>query len=323
MSVKGLVYGSLRGFGMTALARRRNRAVIFCFHNVVSDADAGRGEASLHLPLSRFRAIIDWMSHAYRIAPLDEIGRRLVDGRSLAGIAALTFDDAYLGVLRHALPYLAERGLPSSLFVVPEMADRPRPFWWDVLAERRELTDARRQECLVTLAGDHERILPQGVGLAALGAGPDRGAAGHDVTSPPAEDSAYGGDPARDMHPGRWDDILAARGPVTIGSHSLRHRNLTRLSDADLLDDLVASRQRIAERTGVEPGLVSYPYGLFDERVVRAAAEAGYDVGTRLSYGLVRAGAPRLALLRVNVPAGVDVSALESWAVGWRLRKPA
>lgn len=293
---KDVVYGLLRRTGLTELARRRDRAAVFCFHNVVPDDMAGLGDDSLHLRLGSFRAIVDFVARAFDVVPLEELGARLRAGRPLGRLAAFTFDDAYAGVFRYALPLLAERSLPSTVFVVPEKADAPAAFWWDALAERGQLDARRRRESLLDLRGDERLILNGTAGGSRLPAA---------------------------LLPAAWDEVRAAPGPACMGSHTLRHLNLTALGTRELERDLAASRERLSAALDRECNLVSYPYGLFDGGVVRAAAAAGYAVGTTMRYGLVNPGADSLALPRVNVPAGVDVDALDSWSVGWRLRKPA
>jgi peptidoglycan/xylan/chitin deacetylase (PgdA/CDA1 family) len=73
-------------------------------------------------------------------------------------------------------------------------------------------------------------------------------------------------------------DLLAAG--MLIGSHSVTHRRLTGLSDAEAREEVVASKQELEQRLGVEVLDFSIPYGLpghdFQERELALIAEAGY-----------------------------------------------
>lgn len=74
-----------------------------------------------------------------------------------------------------------------------------------------------------------------------------------------------------------WDELrsLSSRG-VEVGSHTLSHPHLRRLTDADLSRELSESRLRIEEALGHPCRFLAYPYGEEDERVRAAAEAAGY-----------------------------------------------
>jgi len=74
-----------------------------------------------------------------------------------------------------------------------------------------------------------------------------------------------------------WDEIDSLRGMgFTFGSHSMTHRDLTRLSSRELIEELAESKDVIGRRLGTEVKSLSYPFGRVDSRVRRAAGEAGY-----------------------------------------------
>jgi peptidoglycan/xylan/chitin deacetylase (PgdA/CDA1 family) len=87
---------------------------ILCYHSV--DPDWG---SSLSIPPVTFREQTAWLARNLRVLPLDaalsSMGRT---GLLPRGTTSLTFDDGYGGVRDHAMPALAEHGLPASLFVV-------------------------------------------------------------------------------------------------------------------------------------------------------------------------------------------------------------
>ncbi len=61
-----------------------------------------------------------------------------------------------------------------------------------------------------------------------------------------------------------------------VGSHGLRHRFLTRLSESELKKELTQSKLLLEEVTGRAVTDLSCPGGRVDERVLEAAFEAGY-----------------------------------------------
>ncbi len=72
---------------------------------------------------------------------------------------------------------------------------------------------------------------------------------------------------------------------VTVGSHTMTHPDLTLLADDEIRRELVDSKERLESLTGRPVTLLSVPYGFYDERVVRLAAEAGYE---KVFVGLVK-----------------------------------
>jgi peptidoglycan/xylan/chitin deacetylase (PgdA/CDA1 family) len=77
-----------------------------------------------------------------------------------------------------------------------------------------------------------------------------------------------------------WPQLreLAAAG-WEIGSHTCSHPRLSRLGDAEIAAELRESRRVCEERSGAPCRSVAYPYSDYDERVVRAAVDAGYLFG--------------------------------------------
>lgn len=140
-------------------------------------------------------------------------------------VVAITFDDAFRSVLRHALPILGRLGLPGTVFV-PTDFPGGGPMAWSGIE--------------TWLGGEHES----------------------------------------ELSPLSWDDLrrLGDAG-WEIGSHTCSHPFLSRLERAELERELGESRRRIEQELGCPCVSLAYPYGDHDERVVRAAAAAGYETG--------------------------------------------
>jgi peptidoglycan/xylan/chitin deacetylase (PgdA/CDA1 family) len=286
--------------GLAAAARAlRPAATVFCYHNVVADPQENRlGDGPLHLGVTRLRDQLDWIESAFEVVPLADIVERVGRGSAVRGLAALTFDDAYQGVVSLALPELRSRRLPATVFVVSEASRRPAPFWWDRLGMEGRLDADTRLRCLGPLGGSEAAIAEE---------------------YPPRE-----GLPCPEMLlPATLDVLRAALGNgIEAGSHTLTHPNLTALSPSSLDHELAGSRAALADSFGEPPRLVSYPYGLTSAAVRSAAERAGYDAGIALSFGRVLPGSDRFNLIRINVPATLPVDALACWASGLRWRPP-
>jgi len=87
------------------------------------------------------------------------------------------------------------------------------------------------------------------------------------VDTPPAE-------PLRTLS---VEQVLAMQeAGISFGSHSFQHRDLTELSDEECLRDLRQSRELLEDLLLRPVPFLAYPRGRHDERVRRAAEEAGF-----------------------------------------------
>ena len=87
----------------------------------------------------------------------------------------------------------------------------------------------------------------------------------------------------RDLETMDWDALrsLADRG-VEVGSHTVSHPHLTRLSDGELDRELADSRRRLEDELDRPCRFLAYPYGDDDGRVHAAARRAGYQAAFAL-----------------------------------------
>ena len=113
-----------------------------------------------------------------------------------------------------------------------------------------------------------------------------------------------------------WGEIDKWRGRgFDFASHGATHRRLTWLDDATVETELHRSREVLTSRLGADAGrAIAYPFGAVDERVLRHARNAGYQLG----FGGVRGNGTPLHRSRVpvylwdvaNVPFGLRTDAL-------------
>jgi peptidoglycan/xylan/chitin deacetylase (PgdA/CDA1 family) len=98
-----------------------------------------------------------------------------------------------------------------------------------------------------------------------------------------------------------WNELRAAaeRG-VEIGSHTVDHAHLPKLSDSELRRQLVESKDHLEDELGRPCRYLAYPFGESDDRVHAAARDAGYEAAFALR------AKPRSALDRYAVPR-VDI----------------
>jgi peptidoglycan/xylan/chitin deacetylase (PgdA/CDA1 family) len=122
------------------------------------------------------------------------------------------------------------------------------------------------------------------------------------VTGRAGGDSGWPGQPARVRRRPLlgWGEAreMAAAG-IEMGSHTVSHPDLTRLSPDEAGAELVASRMAIEDRLGVAVQALAYPYGRVNAGV-RAAAARHYRLGCGTRLGRLGPGSDPLWLPRLD-----------------------
>jgi len=247
----------------------------------------------------------------FEIIPLDAVPARL---RRLPGappFAVLTFDDGYRDNLEHAWPVLRRHRVPWTVYVVPGLAEGTGRLWWLELEEAvarldRLILSLDGREIVVPARCPAEKRSAYATLLRLLRRGGHHGLR-RTVSSLYEQ---VGGNPGALVrrHCAGWDEIeaLAADPNVTIGSHTLTHPVLAKVSAFEAEAEIGASRTLIAERLGRPVRHLAYPSGGADAagpREFAMAERAGYvtAVTTRPGHLFPRDAARPMALPRVSV----------------------
>lgn len=276
------------------LWRRRRGAIILAWHNVIPVGTVRLGDGSLHLDFDRFRRQLDAVPHQFRIVPLNNLLHAPADEGPRC---VLTFDDAYAGALGLALPELARRGWPATMFVAPGLLGAEAP-WWDAYA-------------------DPENGLPPHFREAALGEGE-----GRDRSIRALADRF--GLPRRPEHPayrlGSVDELaVAAQLPgITLGAHGWSHANLGRvLTDAEVADEIDRPLRWLETRfPGQAIRWFAWPYGRTHPSGIAAAATR-YDGVVEIDGDWLGPKVAAARVPRLNVPSGMEPAVFRARLSGW------
>lgn len=132
------------------LVRRRGApgAVILGYHDVTAPGTVADGYSVSATDLATHLRVLGRLG--FTVVPLGRIAERLRAGGDVDLLAAITFDDALLGVHRHGLAVLAEHEVTATVFTVAGAWGEP-PAWWPGMP--RTLT---RAEVAEVAAAGHE-----------------------------------------------------------------------------------------------------------------------------------------------------------------------
>ncbi|MEN8352532.1 polysaccharide deacetylase family protein [Acinetobacter towneri] len=80
--------------------------------------------------------------------------------------------------------------------------------------------------------------------------------------------------------------FLSNSGLIEIGSHTMTHANLAKLDDAECLDELIKSKQSLENLIHQPVNSFAYPFGIYAERDVSLAQQAGYTNAVTTQEGV-------------------------------------
>jgi peptidoglycan/xylan/chitin deacetylase (PgdA/CDA1 family) len=276
------------GSRLLPASRFRGKLLMLTYHDILPPGERPTAYNALRLPAERFAEQLDFLRNSIKVIGLAE-ALAPGDTSDRDPAVVITFDDAYIGAVRHGVAALAERGLPATIFIAPAFTDGRR-FWWDMLADAaggNVAADVRRH-ALEQLRGRGDEV--------------QRWASAERI--PLIE-------PLEDCRCATEEELrVALRHPgITIGSHTWSHPNLSVL-DADTireeLERSLAWNRRFGDRA---LPYLAYPYGLSSATSRHVAAEAGFLGGLDLGGGWFSpASTDSFSIPRRNIPSGLSVA---------------
>jgi len=286
---------------------------IVYYHNVIDGPIDAYDRVLARLSKREFEKQVDLITKRLRPVSLPSMLERFE-----RDTVAFTFDDGFRGVLDHAFPVLAERGIPASVFVVTSRLESSDDeiFHFDELELAFRLTPRRRylrldflsaiphpmfsalgrrytlkriKNKLKVLPEDerrhwHARILDE------LGVPPDA-----------CRVHARSLDKFRTLSPADLRKLIDAG--WTVGSHTRTHRTLSALSPEDLRDEIAGSRADLERHLGLHDIPLAYPYGGAEHisaAVEEESARAGYSCALTTIPGVNTQDVDRYALRRMK-----------------------
>ena len=273
-------YRELRRIKNRVLNAFDSPVIVLAYHRVtVVPSDPHQ----LAVTPDNFRAHMQYLRRHCRCARLEEDWSKLREPA-----VVVTFDDGYADNLHHALPILAEAGVPATFFISIGNLGTRDEFWSDEL-ERLVLGEGDRPASFTLQDPEH--------GGRWISASREQRLALHDglhglmlkIRSERREDWL---DQLR-----RWARVeraareayraltreelqaLAASGLVTVGAHGLTHTPLAALDEEEQRREIVQSRRQLEELLGREVVAFSYPFGgrrQYDRTTRRLCREAGF-----------------------------------------------
>jgi peptidoglycan/xylan/chitin deacetylase (PgdA/CDA1 family) len=191
----------------------------------------------------------------------------------------VTFDDGYADNLLNAKPLLEKYDTPATVFAASAHAPGGREYWWDVVDQLLTTAAAKglelrvgKQKVDTTPSGAlHKRLAEStcqevdaviAALVAQVGVGTSTEPEGLPMTASQLRE-------------------LSASGLVDIGSHTMTHRRLARLSEREQREEIFGAKRSLEQVLDRPVETFAYPFGWegtdYSEVSQRLVREAGYS----------------------------------------------
>ncbi|MEL6752093.1 MAG: polysaccharide deacetylase family protein, partial [Pseudomonadota bacterium] len=227
---------------------------------------------------------------------MDDVAERVKAGRSGSRFCSVTFDDGYCDTARSAAPILFRNGVPFTVYVASGLVEGTADLWWELVEEivRRNDSIAIPVKNGATLL-ECETSAEKDVAIRSI----------IDFLTKELDEneqrewvrnlcSLYRID-ADTLQSGQimdWSAInrLAENPLCTIGSHTVSHRALGRISAKDVEREIRTGVDTIEAATGKRPKHFAYPYGYraaASQREFDIARECGVTTAVTTRPGML------------------------------------
>jgi len=286
---------------------------IFLFHGVIrQQRHPIRNYTTKHLPLDRFRAVLDDLCAQGTPVSLPEIVEATANGGRLPNRSfAITFDDGFENNLSVAAPVLAARKIPATFYVTSDFIESNGASWIDII---EAVIEAKDQFSLSLPAAElNGSYSGREQKLALLNA--IRRIVKNDPHVDPYEfadeikrqvgTETINADPELDQKMS-WRQVseLAAHGLFTVGGHGQTHRILAYLDQPALEQEIATCLGQLAGHLGSQIRHFSYPEGLahcYSDRVIEVLRHHGIVCAPTAEHGINHLGDDLFRLKRIMV----------------------
>ena len=296
---------SFRSGLSSAIARRQGCGRILVYHGIAQQGAHALGQQ------------LRYLARHFKVVSLESMLDGIMNGSlPLAHEIVLTFDDGLRNNLTVVYPILRELQLPATMFVCPALVESGEWLWnHEMRCRLQTLAAADRAELrtellapgtsvdpiiewMKTLQLQHRRTAEAIIRQATTGFQPTE-----------AQREAF------DIM--NWNDLRSLdRNLITVGSHTLSHPILTKLSGQEIESEILESRRRLQQRLERKVDLFCYPNGAYDRRAYQLVQKT-YRAAVTTETGVINS-TDGLDVHRLPRIASAENAALTAW----RLHRP-
>jgi len=286
------------------------------YHRIIPLNEAGGAvQAGIYVKQDTFERHILFLRTHFSIVPISEFFSGKAGNSCITDNkppCVLTFDDGWYDFYTYAFPILETHQVPATNFLPTDFIGTKDRFWTDKLGylfamknNSVNLQKANRPSanCLVNqlekLKGSRESRLEQAIAML-------KGCRNKEINEILSELSVrWQLDPSQ---PDRaflsWEEVreMSLSGLITFGSHTGSHKILTTLTDYEINDELMRSREKLIAEKAVDPSFIPfcYPNGNYNDKIVSMVRNAGYNLAVTTKNGWNNVESDLFALRRIG-----------------------
>lgn len=326
IKVAGL--GTLHYSGILSLIRRnfaKDSAVILMYHRVAPRGEGVQDYSPNGMTVTplEFEMQLRFLRKNYEIVPLTQIVSAVRDKRLLpSGCCAITFDDGWRSVYKHAFPILRSMSVPATMFLTTGYMGGQTWHWEERTRYLMALVHGERERILsVDEFKEVRRLFDASILAGLLSTRASRLpiyvlAKVRELKGPSAEmrdrtlkllESTAAAVQTGDQNPFLdWAQVreMATSG-IEFGNHTVTHPVLLDLTDAAVGEEVDLATKELRLQTGTGTVNFAYPFGKHDPRVEKLVRDSGCASACTTKLGAVRTGDNVYALNRINVSSEV------------------
>ena len=302
------------------LRRHRHDVTILMYHGFFEEdhADGLEQYGSRWCEIGDFKRQLNYLQRHANVISFERLVKHYQTGATLPNNAVvITMDDGYASNYRLAYPLLKQWDIPACIFVSSRFVEHREFLWPDRIEYSIWKTDSDELEIVIDNKSIRYRLVDEQSKIEAVDSikqqlkplcHRDRMSLIGQIEDNTGQTLSDQGETPALLEPLRWNEIgdMIESNLVSIGSHTVRHPNLTTCTDEQLRDELVDSKALIAQRTGKACSLFCYPGGAYNARVKRFTEEAGYHCAVAIGGAFEKRDQTDLfELKRVSVARGM------------------
>lgn len=238
---------------------------IWCLHRVTPNRSIYPSNRELEItPQYLEKLICDYKSQGYSFENIDTIVSSL--GRRKARKQVnISFDDGFADIYTYAFPIFKKFNIPFTIYLTTDMPDGKADLWW-VQLEHYCNGNVEMFESIIRQCYDSREPMADVM---------------HRITS-----SSLDTELCRESSL-TWNQIneMVVSGLCTLGSHTISHPGLTRISKEQMRKELEESRKILLQHfPSLSVNHFSYPHSMQDPNIRNCVATYGYESAV-LGYG--------------------------------------
>jgi peptidoglycan/xylan/chitin deacetylase (PgdA/CDA1 family) len=300
------------------------------YHRILDKSEAGNMvQEGMYVAPKTFEGHVEFLKEYFTIVPLSHFITSRNDKKTCAckngkPICALTFDDGWGDFYRNAYPIIIKNGIFACVFLPTGFIGTRDWFWTEQLAHLlhtmhtenikilgKNIPSSDIVKTIETMTGSTDSRLERSIMLM-KGLRPE-------TTDGILTELSERWRIER-IPPGSafltWEEIreMFRSGMVSFGSHTDKHHILTSLSDADVRNELIVSRDRLLGEGVVDPTFIpfAYPNGNYDKRIADMVKETGYNLAVTTRRGWIRDPVSQNAYLLNRISVHQDITSTKA-----------